>query len=328
MDYFKILPEEITLDILTRLPVESVLESKLFVGSFNGLICLLTHAENQPFWICNPITREYVTLPKIKRDCFHTDEYGCWMFGFGYVSSTSEYKVVVIYVSKTETHVEVRIYTIGSGNGWKKLGKFNYGWSPYNSLGIYVSGALYWVDRKVEMIIIFNLAEEKFAEHLLPPPLVQDRRYRTIGWVLNGFLSFVVFVAADRYSRFYDIWLLKNKNENHDMKEGEEHQSFVWSKKFRIDDSQLLAVTKGDGVFTYSSNYLSIYDRKTSTSKKLVKFTNAIEVYPHQNTLVSLKQLGEEDTKIMESFETAETNNHDYPLKKLQEDVNPEYIYL
>ncbi|XP_026459487.1 F-box protein At3g07870-like [Papaver somniferum] len=201
MEYFNLLPEEITLDIISRVPAESVLECKLvctnwrclvghpsfskmhldhlnhpatdsgelnfiaftssdwwtnynfryfeydenhesiermrirrlnvkipfgwgtiFVGSCNGLICCYSSAY---IWICNPINREYILLPEINRvGMYYRGN------GFDYVSSTNEYKVVtIIFEKETEftEFMEVHVYTLGSGKGWKNLGKFNLG---------------------------------------------------------------------------------------------------------------------------------------------------------------------------------------------------------
>lgn len=393
MDYFKFLPAEITLDILSRLPIESILESKLvcttwrnhvrhpsfskmhlhhlhhpftaahdssgklgfvvdaisnddkyhyfecnqnddddelttpvnrikminltfpvkgsrFVGSCNGLMCF---ARGALVWFCNPITREYVMLPKINSYCSNVYLYECWNVGFGYVSATNKYKVVAVGVHVTGTSSEVYIYTLGNGKSWRELGKFNYGWvtNRYQLQGIFANEALYWLDTRLAKIISFKLAEEKFSQHLLPSPSPQDWRDR-LG-VLDGFLSFAVYldVEGDRYN---DIWLLKKKkNEIHEMKEKEEHRSLVWSREFRIDKSNLFAVMKSDRVLTYGYNCLNVYDTKTSTSKSLVRFKSCVlRVSPHQNTFVSLKQLGEEDTKTMEEARSREDANSDF----------------
>lgn len=85
------------------------------------------------------------------------------------------------------------------------------------------------------------------------------------------------------------------------MKENEEHQSLGWTKEFRITESQFLAAAKNGRVLTYRDNYLNIYDTKALTSKRLVGVKEWIyEILPHKNTLVSLNELGEKDTKIMD----------------------------
>ncbi|XP_026420272.1 F-box/kelch-repeat protein At3g23880-like [Papaver somniferum] len=395
MDQFKILRAEITLDILTRLPTESVFDCKLvctdwrnlishhpsfskmhlhhlnhhftaddsgkldfivvtkdrsyfgdhenlqyfeihesttptiqrisrvnftqpfehfkIVGSCDGLICLirLYRSATQPVCICNPVTRQYVVLPEI--DCDTDDDDVNWTFGFGYVSSTNEYKVVAIHWLNKE-FIQAQIYTLGSGNGWKNLGNFS---SQFTGdwicilcvQAIFADGALYWLDIVSNMVVSFNLADEKFCAHLSPPPLPPDNDfwYNRLG-VLGGFLYFAVPQVVEE-AICYDIWLLKKKNGNQDMEEQlEEHQSLGWNKKFRINEIDLFAVTKSDSVLTYYDNYLRIYDTKSSTSKSLVDFKEQISiVFPYKSTLVSLNELGEEHTKRMESIEIEET---------------------
>lgn len=161
---------------------------------------------------------------------------------------------------------------------------------------IFSGGALYWLNEELKTVTTFDLAEEKFCPHLSPPPLWPDSDwdFSTIG-TMDGFLFFSVFLDDEE-----DMWLLKKKNDDHDMKEQpEEHQSMVWSRQFRIGTSELLAVTKTKGVLTYNGNYLSICDTKALTSKSLVDFEEQIAlVIPHRNTLVSLKELGEEDNGV------------------------------
>lgn len=172
-----------------------------FLGSCNGLICLLD-LYHPSVWICNPVTRESVMLPKINT----------YSIGFGYVSETNQYKVVGIAVLKT--HVEVCIYTLGSGNGWRKLANFNFESNYEWAQGVFADEALYWLDDKLEMIIPFDLAEEQFCEHISPPPLPPDSDWcdARIG-VLDGFLSFAIYLWVEG-DRINDIWLLKNKNLN------------------------------------------------------------------------------------------------------------------
>lgn len=88
--------------------------------------------------------------------------------GFGYDSSTNDYKVVGVCQWRELDFVEVLIYTLGSGNGWRNLGKFNVG--PNQSWGhsIFFNEALYWLDVGLQMIFVFDLVEEKFREHLAP----------------------------------------------------------------------------------------------------------------------------------------------------------------
>lgn len=160
-----------------------------------------------------------------------------------------------------------------------------------------------------QMFITFDLAEEKFGENLSLPREICRR----------GVLDGILYVAAEvvvNGVECYDIWLLKQKSVNNETSEQQGLQS--WSREFRVGDKELLAVTKRGGVLTYVDNYINMYDTKTSTSRRLVKFNNRLNrVYPHKNTLVSLKELGEEDIKVMRSIEIEETKSSEQPSKQL-----------
>ncbi|XP_026423356.1 uncharacterized protein LOC113319310 [Papaver somniferum] len=254
MDYFKSLPVESTLDILTRLPTESVRECKLVCSNWRNLV------PNHPSF--SKMHFHYVNHPSAAA---HNDS-----------------GIFVLNIN-----IEVYIYTLGSVNGWRNLGKFSVGCGREWDQCVFANEALYWLDTSLGMIINFDLAEEKFREHLSPPPSPQDCYWcdTKIG-VLNGVLSFAISLDVEG-DKFNDIWLLKGE---------EEHQSLVWSKEIKV------------GYY-----YLNFYDVKTSISKKLVKFERWIyRVSPHQNTLVSLKELGEEDTNVMESVEIEETRRLEY----------------
>ncbi|XP_026439170.1 F-box protein At3g07870-like [Papaver somniferum] len=118
--------------------------------SCNGLICLARDDIETPVCIFNPFTREYVMLPELRNHIEsidkRTSEWDDWSFGFGYVSTTNEYKVVGIYGSDSG-YLEVYIYTLCT-NGWRDLGRnFSHEFRPKygygNVHGSFANGALY-----------------------------------------------------------------------------------------------------------------------------------------------------------------------------------------
>ncbi|XP_026389200.1 uncharacterized protein LOC113284024 [Papaver somniferum] len=254
---------------------------------------------------------------------------GVWGSGFGYVSSTNEYKVVrIIFETETETEfmfendtefMEVHAYTLGSGKGWRNLGNFNLGTREYLGAGIFFNGVLYWLNNQSKMIFPFDLAEEKFCENLSPPPSPPEYEfdYDSNLWVLDGCLSFVISGHVNE-AECSDVWLLRNKDDNHGMIQQVGHQSIGWSEVFRLFDIEIFAVIKSYSVLTYKGNHINIHDPKASTSETIVVFEENIGVvFPHKNTFVSLKELGEEDTKRMESVEIEETEGHAQPFNQL-----------
>ncbi|XP_026431010.1 uncharacterized protein LOC113328134 [Papaver somniferum] len=198
------------------------------------------------------MTKEYVILPEPKMN-FNKHKYR-WN-GFGYVPSTNEYKVVLMY--KVPNFVEVMMYTLGSGNGWRNIGKFqlkmNY---VFKGHGIFLNGALHWGHSTGSLILVFDLADEIFREHLLsPPPQPRSWLFKDLG-VSNGFL----FCASAhrsyiQYKRWdCDIWIYKKKNDN---EQNEQYPSLGWTKEFILSEGQQpLAFTKSGGVLIYGSNYL------------------------------------------------------------------------
>ncbi|XP_026429017.1 F-box protein At5g49610-like [Papaver somniferum] len=173
-------------------------KSTSFAGSSNGLICLEGLESDCCICICNPITREYVMLPKPKEKTY--------VAGFGYVSSTGEYKVLGLHhefnkQGRDESEfAEVYVYTLGSGKGWRNLGNFI---SQLSFLhisdgpGIFANEALYWLDCELEYILTLDLAEEKFCDHLSLPSLPQDGDWCHYGMGFCILLVVYVSIVAD-----------------------------------------------------------------------------------------------------------------------------------
>lgn len=151
------------------------------LGSFNGLVCL--HGwKDSVYCICNPMTKDYVVLPKFNRDC--VDQYVTWSGGFGYLPLTNQYKVVELYKTRKKPHfMEVAVCTLGSGDGWRNVGMFDTkSGEKYGQHGVFVNGVLYWVDKTGGRVFTLDLTEKKF-EYLAPPPLPTDGMWHdyTIG---------------------------------------------------------------------------------------------------------------------------------------------------
>lgn len=115
----------------------------------------------------------------------------------------------------------------------------------------------------------------------------------------------------------FDIWLLQKKNNIPDMKEQVENEPLGWSKEFSLLEREPLAFTKSGSVLCYNYHSLDIYDPISSTSKELVKSELLGRVFPHQITLVSLKELGEENVKEFELPKIEETENRGQPTIQL-----------
>ncbi|XP_026460382.1 F-box protein At3g07870-like [Papaver somniferum] len=228
------------------------------VGSFNGLVCIYGRQDHEiygPACICNPITRESVILPKCKNP---TNLRWNHLFdGFGYLPSTDEYKVARMYalLGETKNSVEVEIYTLDSGTGWRNLGMFDYNLEISHGVhGASANGALYWIDME-ERVVAFDLAEERFRGYLSPPSL--PLHLKSVVSTLRVWDGFLLYNANHdkNYSFEYEIWRLKTENDN--------HESLGWSKAHTAVRSEPFAFTKSGCVLRYQNSWFYIDDPKS-----------------------------------------------------------------
>ncbi|XP_026397160.1 F-box protein CPR1-like [Papaver somniferum] len=280
------------------------------VGSCNGLVCLkifdLDAWVQDPIYICNPVTREYVYLPKyIYGDGdFHC---GCYFVcGFGYSYSTDEYKVVRMYRRSgvyLDVSSKVQVYTLGSGQGWRDKGRLDHLLCRIGP-SICANGALYWSG--YGKIVSFDLAKEEFSIIPLPPiPLKKKNPVPACLRLLRGYLSVINSTRGEERT-FFRIWALKKKSKCtssaieepafDDLWYWNEEFSFSWENTGTMDRAYLpFAVTNSNQVLLWCGGFLFYYDPQTTNLTKLWGegrlFLN--EAIPHLNSLVSIKALGE-----------------------------------
>ncbi|XP_026420358.1 F-box protein At3g07870-like [Papaver somniferum] len=191
-----------------------------FSGSHSGLICFDTWEDDNciPAYICNPVTRECIMLPRSQGDY--------WWTGFGYIHSTNEYKVVSIYESEGESNVGiVQVYTVGSGTGWRNEGTADVNMEYVSKFsGRFVSGAIHWENHHAGTIIAFHLNDEKFSELPAPPCWTPNAPRSSICLRVLGDFLCSIYYPTDRSS---EIWLFKkNKDTCNDLR---------WRKEFSFD---------------------------------------------------------------------------------------------
>ncbi|MCL7050620.1 hypothetical protein MKW94_021713 [Papaver nudicaule] len=296
-----------TLKKVRHPPMHHDLPQQYMVGSCNGLVCLGRnhHHRVDPIYIYNPVTGEYINLPKLIIPKEST--YPRIARGFGYVSSTNEYKVVRIFYPGHDTTGQVQVYTLGSGCGWRtKSTSF-----PRVNLDVpasFVDGSLYWFYRSD--VYAYDLAKEEMRTVPSPSPC----HIYALGSSINDKFDLVVlrgklcFFHQTLKAPDMEIWSLKKT----DMNES-------WCKDFcivnekekrgaRADCFWPLTITKnGEIIFTKENETIHCYDPKTTTWKEIVAedpdFDLAsIWVNSHVNTFVSLKTLGKKSscrTKMM-----------------------------
>lgn len=133
------------------------------VGSSNGLVCI--SSSYAPIIVTNPSTREFRILPNSDIE----DIPWCHpFFGFGYDSSSDDYKVVL------GNSKSVQVLSLKT-NVWRSLGKLDHLYLSTKFVGILCNGAIHWLMKEPKdkhtlkcVIISFDLSTEKFKEIPLP----------------------------------------------------------------------------------------------------------------------------------------------------------------
>ncbi|GJZ36357.1 F-box associated domain containing protein [Tanacetum coccineum] len=146
---------------------------KLPIGSIDGLVCLTESGNNSDnTYICNPITREYMMLPK--HYFFSVFDEMSIVCGFGVGLVTEKYKVIRTLLTHFLTNpnpkmsrpdlLEAEVYTLGTGK-WRSLGYWlDERKKPFNS-GPYLNGHVHWIIRDKdcpEKICTSDFDSEKF----------------------------------------------------------------------------------------------------------------------------------------------------------------------
>ncbi|XP_026419274.1 F-box protein At3g07870-like [Papaver somniferum] len=185
----------------TRINISPPLVKYSFAASCNGLLLFNATVKDEggqvscePAYICNPITRECITLPRSKGQYMWT--------GFGYIPSTNEYKVVRIHNSGRRSIYEeivvgiIQVYTLGSVSGWRDVGTIHIimQYLVRTCDGVFANGALHWVNVHHEgnTIFAFRLADEKLTVLPSPPPCLTfaDVLYMSMRlWVLGNYFK-------------------------------------------------------------------------------------------------------------------------------------------
>ncbi|XP_074271191.1 F-box/kelch-repeat protein At3g23880-like [Silene latifolia] len=198
------------------------------IGSCNGLLCWY-HEPLDSFTIWNPATRH---CKKILGYSETTDQVTFHevfdAYGFGYVSSTHDYKILVMYLS---SHIQgfgyFYLYSLNTGT-WSTLNYLDgmyYARSLCSITAVYMDDTLYWPFRNQTTgalvgIIGFDLVTDQMNPVQQIPWLCN---YMSVDQIfkMEGCLSLCCSKGRNLDS---DIWMLKQQG---DPK--------TWSKLFSID---------------------------------------------------------------------------------------------
>ncbi|KAG7969574.1 hypothetical protein I3843_07G037400 [Carya illinoinensis] len=175
------------------------------IGSCNGLVCVALHS-HKGFYIWNPSTGDHRKLPDPGAP---PGGFIHW-HGFGYDSSTDDYKLIVAsyrLLNGGGRSSEGEVFSL-KRNSWKGiLHDLDHSYGATESAGILCNGSLHWYLKVSEPasdeIHAFDLAEEKF--HEIQMPIQEDGHPRqppfSIVRNLGGFLCLVGYTHTH-----IDIW--------------------------------------------------------------------------------------------------------------------------
>ncbi|XP_050222135.1 F-box protein At3g07870-like [Mercurialis annua] len=185
------------------------------IGTCNGLVCLYNYFFDDPLYIYNPFTIEYIELPRLD---VSPNSVCRVVFGFGFCRKVNEYKVVKILYYKQANNDFVggapeAIVLSTKTPTWRKIGKISYDLTGPTSEAL-VDGKLHWLtfdivheDVKYREIISFDLETDQFQ--VVPRPScggLNRINYHLL--TVRGCLSAVVSCNGGSN----EIWVMKEYN--------------------------------------------------------------------------------------------------------------------
>lgn len=148
--------------------------------SVNGLLCLQDYGnELDTLYICNPCTREYISLPGLEGA--YAQYPNVVTYGIGISTLSCQYKVVRIFhepvassgIGFSGLKLECMIYTLGTGSWRNVQPNLVYDYNLRSSTGVFLSGSLHWLvadGTGPDLISCFDLETEMFKPFLPPYP--------------------------------------------------------------------------------------------------------------------------------------------------------------
>ncbi|XP_058754493.1 F-box/kelch-repeat protein At3g23880-like [Vicia villosa] len=176
------------------------------VGSCHGILCL-AHSSNSSVVLWNPSIRKFKELPPFKNPQVLAQNVNrAIKYGFGYDHVSHNYKVVVLYNSRTHLRTtKINVYTL-STNSWRNVRIF-----PFSSdfsddqHGIYLSGTINWLAYPncccSYFIVSFDLGEESYEKISPPPP---DHGMKAVWGAKLCVLKDCLCIVS-----YYDVWVMK-----------------------------------------------------------------------------------------------------------------------
>lgn len=250
----------------------------------NGLFCFSSkrtcyiNSEHIDFFcpqIFNPAIGVSVDLPEIRAPVAS---------GFGFSSSTAEYKVVYLF----DSGAEAEVFTLGS-TCWRKLEGAPDVRYLIDSSCASVNGSLHWLTER-GYVLTFNIASEQFGKIAYPVlGLFDFGAYDCRIINIDGDLWITSISLSD--SNDIELWTLKKYNVNASWRKVTVHS------RYRNTGNKLRPVSfwkKGELLLLESSNELLSLNLATGsyTRPQVNGFGYPSDVFPYAGNLLSPKTAG------------------------------------
>ncbi|KAG8369906.1 hypothetical protein BUALT_Bualt14G0062100 [Buddleja alternifolia] len=237
------------------------------VGSCNGLV-LLANEEGEKL-LMNPITLQQLEIPNSPLALNRYESFS--MHGFGYDSSTDDYKIVTLSYYNSDNEYEpdcddifVDVYSVKTGV-WKRVDSSPYDHAvPHLSSGSFVNGAIHWLASSPEsgypsVIAAFDLANELFDE--IPAPIGVDAQKFVFNMlmVVDGCLCMIDV----RRNGATDIWVMKEYGLRESWSKISVERDYEWDivkALCFIGDEEVVLVTEQESLVVHNMKDGSLKD--------------------------------------------------------------------
>ncbi|KAK4796614.1 hypothetical protein SAY86_028940 [Trapa natans] len=206
----------------TRLSLDFLNERVRVRASSNGLLCCSSKQYKDKYFVCNPVTREYIELPTRIENPFTTFYPPREATLVGLVNDLSESKFSVVLAGYQKTSRDVfdesflcSVFDSESGRWREFVSVQNDEFSHINkNQVVFINGAFHWLTRNQQELLVLDLNNNHWRKMTLPNEVGKGHIISVYLLECDGFLSVI-----QMSKKFMKIWLLKNfdREEHWDM---------------------------------------------------------------------------------------------------------------